>query len=323
MPRGRKKTEETSEDTQTEDIAEDVEVQVEEVAESPAPAVDVSPFMEQMIKATKKHNALQGADKLVVGLEPYGLVLQYLMDLQVFPLQAVVLFSGLPKTYKTSTLLEICNMFLTNGTAPGFASINHTEGKWSNSKVRSQIQDPEVRERLHVVKATSIEEWQQAATSVLNTIKSASEKKLEAIKKKAKTSAYKDMVIPPTIIGVDSLTGSQTNAIKDKIVKDGHGAKTFQDRAMLIWQWLDTWSSDIVGLPATVVITQHLKDKIDANPMARGPKHTTAGGTGGDYHTSLEIRASKIKEIAGADWEGAELMWKTHFNSLGRDNRKW
>lgn len=262
-----------------------------------------------------------GTDKRVVGLEPYSLALQYLIDLEVIPLQSIIVLAGEPKSYKTSALLELCRMPMILEDPPGFGVVINTEGKWSNSKAESMLRHNS--DQIIIYQAASIQEWQQVASTQLKFLKDTIDKKESIKNKKSKTAEDKellDMVIPPMFVGIDSLTGSQTDNIKDKVHAAGHGEKTFQDRSLVNWQWFNTWSSDLVGLPASVIITQHLKAKIDGNPTGL-PIMVTSGGTGGSFMCSLEIRTKKIKEISKADYEGARLKWQTYHSSLGRDRR--
>ena len=76
----------------------------------------------------------------------------------------------------------------------------------------------------------------------------------------------------------------------------------------------------MVGLPVTMVITNHLKDKIDA--VGFGERKTTGGGSASDFHASLKFHVARGKKINKVGVEGAELIWKTKFNSLGPSPRQ-
>ena len=135
----KKKTEENMETTTTETVVES------------KPKPSVSPFMAKMLETSAKHfgdkNIHVGTKQRIVGLELYSLALQWLIDLQVLPFQSIVAVAGEPKSYKTSSLIEFARMFLRPMEAdipdskwePGVASIVHTEGKWSPSKVTSML----------------------------------------------------------------------------------------------------------------------------------------------------------------------------------------
>lgn len=291
------------------------------VTMAPVDHAAAAPFLASLIKAAQKFTGsttrIVGTEGEVVGLEPYALTMQYVMDIQVIPMQSIITISGKPKTKKTSAILEFCRTAIVND-PPGIGAVVHTEGKWSNTLARSFMR--EHAEALIISPAKSVQEWQCTATGLLKATQDAINKKREARAKRQKGSEYYNMLITPLMIGIDSLTGSQSTAIQEKILGDGHGAKTYNDRAQLIWQWLATWSSNILGIPATVVISQHLQDKIGG--MARPGQQVTPGGHGPTYHTSMEIRVDRVKEIDTANKRGLLLQWKNVHNSLGMDRKK-
>lgn len=281
-----------------------------------------APFFTKLLDANrKKHGSktlMVGSEQRVIGLEPYSIALQYIMDLEVVPLQAIINIAGEEKTYKTSIGLEFCKMFLDLQPVQGIAVVNNTEGKWSPSKSRSMLGHH--NDVLQVIQNKSVEEWQASATSNLLLMQEVVDKKKDAIAKKAKTSEYKDMVIPPMIIMVDSLTGSQSDKIVETVQAEGFGSKTFQDRALINHQFFSTWGSNLIGMPVTIVITNHLKIKLDGAPGIK--QWTTSGGSGPSFMCSMEIRVKRIGEIDKTYIEGAKLLWKMHHNSLGRDKRQ-
>lgn len=300
------------------------------VAETPIEKKPTSPFLNKMLESSEKHFGKKGLHvskaQRIVGIEPYSLALQWLIDLQVIPMQSIVCFSGEPKSYKTSAILEFCRMFMRPIESmiaaakwePGVAAVVHTEGKWSPSKVTSMLGS--LADDLVVMAANSVEDWQSKTSTYLNFMKDTIAKKAEARSKKSKTSEYADMRIPAMIVGIDSLTGAQSENIQDTVKSEGHGAKTYQDRAMINWQWFGTWGANLVGMPVTIIISNHLKDAINTN--GGPPQKITGGGTGAGFGCALEIRVKNIGEIKKTYYEGAKLQWRCHFNSYGRDKRK-
>lgn len=298
---------------------------VEEVEGSPPAAEEekkedgntIAPFMQTLLAAHRKKtgqaNVYIGTETRTVGIEPYGLALQYLMGIDVLPMGGIIFIAGDPKTYKTSAVLEFCKMFMETkaGETNGVGVVINTEGKWSDSKARSILGD--LGSQLITMKATSTEEWQTYATTMFKSARDTIDK-IKASSNK-KTSKFKGMEVPPLLLGLDSLIGAQTEYIKGKIEDEGHGAKTFQDRAMLNTQFLAKWSNDLVGLPVTMVITNHLKDKIDT--VGFGDRKTTGGGSASDFHASLKFYVARGKRIRRVGVDGVELIWKTKFNSLG------
>jgi hypothetical protein len=323
------------EETQVEnEQAEPTEDPEAEVSTAKKPSASVAPFVAKLTKKISTALADKGAlnslgmVNSVVGIEPYGLALQYLIDLNVLPMQSVITVAGEPKSYKTSTLQEFGRMFLMHPVRPGIHHISETEGKWSPSRTMAMHPEfesmDELEQRLLLQKCDSIQAWQVAAGQV---IKEAilDVRRVQAAIKAGKGSKDGDeaLALFPIAISVDSVTGSQTEEIKEKVTDDGHGSKTFQNRAMLIWQWLDTWCAELNQTPITVILSQHLKDKIDASPMkGRGPSKITPGGSAIGYHTALEIRASLVGKKELTNETVVSLQWRCHHNTFGVNKRK-
>jgi len=277
-----------------------------------------SPLTDALFAAATRHfkstTIAYGEAPIPVGLEHRSLALQYMMDLQVVPMQSIIHIAGEPKSYKTSAILEFCGMAMA---ASGVGAVVHTEGKWSNSKMLEMLRKP-----LSLVSAAdSVQGWQRSATAILTSYRELVEKKKAARAAGAKSSKFYDIPLNPMVLGIDSLNGSQSEMIKEKVEADGSGSKTYQDKAMINWQWFSTWGSGLIGMPVIVVISNHLKDKIDSGGYGP-PQKVTGGGTGVNFMCSYEIRTKKIMEIKSAKAEGALLEWRCELNSMGRDKRK-
>jgi len=233
MARKKVRTNEESDIDDAAAPANNMEAKVEKTAPK------ASPFLEKLVNANRRKfgdsSVVVGTETRVVGVEPYSLALQYLLDLQVIPLQSIISLAGEPKTYKTSLMLEIVKQFMAVG---GLGIVHNTEGKWSDSKARSMMGD--AGDLLQVVPCATLETWQESASSYLKSIKEACVNRKEAIAKKGRgDKELADMIIPPCAIGIDSLTGAQSTYLNEKIEKDGFASKTYQDRALLNLQWFN------------------------------------------------------------------------------------
>jgi hypothetical protein len=283
-------------------------------------------FLSQLMSAGEKQFGKKGMyvasqqEKFTYGLEHYSIALQYLLDSNIVPLQNMMSLAGPAKTYKTSALLEFSKLFVTPPYDGGAIFIN-TEGKMSSTKIGSLLGAYE--DNVKLMPSTSIQEWQERATFVLNSMIETQEK-IDLCKSSNGRSQkdYKDIKIPPTIICIDSLTGAQSEMMIEQVTKEGFApGKTFQDRASLITQWLNTWGTKITGLPVFIIMSNHLKDAIGMSGPG-GPGKMTPGGAAAGFHVSYEIYVSRIKDIDKANCEGAMLQWRLNKSSLGQDKRR-
>jgi hypothetical protein len=106
------------------------------------------------------------------------------------------------------------------------------------------------------------------------------------------------------------------------VEKDGHGGRTFYDRAQQVYQFLQTQGGSLLDIPSLVCFTNHETE--DPTGTTRGtykPKKT-AGGTGPGFHCAADLRIKKVSPIATATREGWNLRIKTFFNSLGPSDRQ-
>jgi hypothetical protein len=263
-------------------------------------------------------------EKRRFGVEPYALAFQYLIHCNILPMQSIISISGPPKSYKTSAMLEFCRWFA-SPPINGMTRPIDTEGKLSPTKVRSMLSRAlEDRCMVHPCPQVDGEDgWQAAGSWYLNDYKAMHEKIATARRTKGKEMKdYYGTFAPPMLMGIDSMTGTQSEEVNKKIDTAGFAGRTFDPRAQLNTQWLSSWAGRITGLPITVVCMLHLKEKVESS--GSGPKQMyTPGGVASGFHTSLEIRTKQIQRNTDrADAEGTLLEWKVHFSSIGLDNRK-
>lgn len=295
---------------------DDAGEQLPEVDLSAPKSAGASPIMTALLNAHRKQfgneNVLVAKDVHIYGVEPRSLALQYLLGLNVLPLQSLIAFSGAAKSYKTTALLEFMRMILCSAEMSAGVIIN-TEGKWSPDRASSLLRDQ--LDKTQYISALTNEMWQQAGSKTLTTLK-----QLRTGDETEKSLSNPFGSMPPVVIGIDSYTGAQTEKIQGEVHENGYMDKTFQNRAMQNWLWLNTWRPNLIGLPVAILVTQHLKDGIGG--IGPVPTKVTAGGTAVGFMCDIEIRCSRIGEIEQANRAGATVKWKVHHNSLGPDRRE-
>ena len=300
----------------TDGVDSDDETTQELNLSSPTPTHQIPLFMQKLVDAniTKfgDKSVTVGTETRVVGIEPYGIVWQYLMDLDGIPLHSIVLIDGEAKTYKTSLALEFGRMFAEHG---GIVSVKNTEGKWSDTKAAQIMRN--YSPVLTVSNAVSQQDWQEQLNHDLSLIHDTANKKVDKRRKQTTEDA-----LPPILFIVDSLVGSHSEKIQESVMKDGHGGKTYYDQAQVNNQFFGTWSPRLRSMPVSIVITNHLKDKIDAGPTSFIKQKITSGGTSTGFMCSLGFRVNRGKKSQGANYDRFELIISTHRNSLGRGGRK-
>ena len=252
----------------------------------------------------------------IVGIPIHPIALAWLIHCDVMPLQSIITLNAEPKSYKTSTVFDFMRMFSITPPFDGMGIYINTEGKLSPTKITSLIPQPYVdRIQVHSARGTDGPDgWQSYATYHLEHIT----KIMGDIAKRRK--AGEKTFMPPVVMAIDSIGGTQTEEVADKISDNAQG-RGYQNRAYLNTMFLNSWSARMIGLPVLLIFVNHLKDAMD------GFGKTTPGGVAAGFHTSLEIRIRRVpgkeaKKFNGVPAEITKLEWHVYFSSIGRDGRK-
>lgn len=260
------------------------------------------------------YTAVQQTDRMV-GIEHYSLALQWLIHSNIIPLQSILTLAAPPKCFKTSALLEMIRVFIQAG---GSGLLVNTEGKLSPTKISSIIRSD--LDKLHLTAPGTTNEWVETVSNRLTIIHDVMENLYKANNTNSKAEgldAYRGHFLSPVIIGIDSLSGNQSESMGGR-VQAGEVGKTFNDRAMIITQFLNVWSSLLVGLPVTMLLINHEKQDMEG-------QRTTPGGVAPAFHTSLDIRVSRVGEDKlakdGVPYTVTRLRWWVNFSSIGKDHR--
>lgn len=284
----------------------------ETVEEAPVSGVTVSPLMGALLLGHESKFAKADAfigesqDKYVVVMPGCPLAYQYLLGISGEPLRQLIFIGGPPKSYKTSLMLYMAKRVLSLGPGLGDSYVINTEHKWSSSKARAVLGLDDYK-RSVMINAESINQWQSKAKQAIDIW-------LEGCKKAKKADK-----LPVLFLGIDSLCGSQTDYIAGRVEKDGYGSKTFNDRAQMIYQWIQTQHAKIMRAPVLIVITNHETDK--TNSMGHVPQKITSGGNAAGFHCSIDIRMRKVGTVKKVGVTGHKLRLRTYHNSLGPSPR--
>lgn len=261
-------------------------------------------FLDDMIGAAQikfKGNVFTGDTTRMVVVEPRSLAQQWLIDSNGWPLQSIVTFAGMKKSFKTTTLLEVCGEFVREP-YQGKAVLVHCETKWSTSKVTGLL--GELAKKILTPAAEGIDQergWQPMLSHFLD---------------------YMESNAPDTLFfgGVDAITSPPTEEMEGKIEESGAGVgRSFQDKAAVLTTYTSWLAKRIIGFPWIICLTNHLKENLKAINGIKS--YHTPGGVAPGFFTSLDIRLKRTKEIDKAGITGAEINWSVNDSSIGKDKR--
>jgi hypothetical protein len=160
-------------------------------------------------------------------------------------------------------------------------------------------------------RASSIEEMQQLLTHYIKQMK-------------AQMAGTKDEPGPgpifPVCYCIDSLAGTQSEELQEKIAKNGEAGRSHPVGQLKNSSYLPTTKSWIEGYPFSLLVVSHLKTKSDDN----GNTHEyTLGGQSFNFHESFEIRNSLWrKKLINAQFEGVGVRLHCAKNSFGPTDRR-
>jgi hypothetical protein len=254
------------------------------------------------------------------GIEIPSLAFQWMIGgSSVFPCQRYLSVSGLPKSMKSTLIIEIGTWFAQQGGL--FIPIDN-ESKTSASMLDAMTQwrlTPEQQKMILFKETESTEEWQDVTTAAISYAKD----KLGTGQKGKRV---------PVFLTIDSLTGKASASEQEAVADEGHAeARGFPTRAAQITRYLETMQ--LTGTLMSVGYVRHLKQSIDgAAKPGMAPQMKETGGAAAGFKASLSIRISKGQGVQFASHpsmpypnlttEGNTLYMESNMSCLGPDKRK-
>lgn len=289
----------------------------------PASAAADGMWAKLAAKASKQNEGRQIFTKRTVtamhlGVPSPSLALSYGMASNVIPLSRVIHLAGKTGSFKTALmidfkrmLLELAELGLASGIPliPGTHLYNENENKLAADYIWSLFEHRTEYEGVFSMETTRfMDDWMANMTGRVR----------EWDKLFDKENGGPGWCVPLSL-SVDSLVGTAPREMFDKVMKAGSPDRSFPLAANLLTQF----SSMIPGLigrrPIWFMATNHLKEFTDARSgmmLERVP-----GGRAFQHHESIELRMSKVQDVAHAKLPGADVKIKFHKNCLGDSKR--
>lgn len=229
--------------------------------------------------------AFSGPDgrKLLIGLPLPSLSLMYLFDANIFALGKTMGIAGAPMAQKSSLGYEVQRWFacFTNNGQNGVNQhIEAEAGKYSPTLHESVITKEKFGQVIYT-QAQSVDEAQEISVTMLDNLK-------EACQKKAALCNI------PVNFTVDSLTGSETEANREKLNTEGSLGGNYPRMAKAWTEFFRTFPTFMIGWPVAFVFINHLKEAQASMPGLPPPKYTPGGG-GQRYAAGYYIYMKRIK----------------------------
>lgn len=244
----------------------------------------------------------------VIGLALPSFCLEYLMQINVWPLNRVVQAVGEKGSCKSAFTFEVVRWFRQN---QGVGFLNENETKYSPQLALSIMGYPKSADDESLVVATcdSLESWQIGLSKQVKWIKTIQKEKGKLF---------------PVILIVDSIMGSLSQDTIKAIEKAGHAERAYAVEALKITQYLKAFPATIVQNPISLLCVNHLKlapiDQFRSDRNIAGGKHVGFQET---FELEFSDRARYTKRAE--DSKGRKILnigircWK---NSLGETGKE-
>lgn len=194
----------------------------------------------------------------------------------------------------------------------GEGKLIETEGrKYSVPLIRSVMGDEFFKNRYMIAPVDNLGDAHKHFTLVMKDFENAAGKK-ETLEL-AKSSL--------ACLTVDSMAGQDTQAVIDKIRKEGSAGTTVATIAKAWFVYLRYMSSALIGYPCSMILINHLLDEVGS--MIPGKKYTP-GGKGQRFFSSLYFWVTRLGASERETYisNGETLSRPTKIRSLGLKTEK-
>lgn len=246
--------------------------------------------------------------QLAIGIPTPALAFEYLIANDVFPLSSVMMLAGSWGSCKSALSYEFFRWFYEQN---GLAVHIDTEDKFDADFACDIMRAPRDSIPIMSNRASSVEQMQQILTHYL--------KEVQRILIGSKEVPGPGKVVPCCFC-IDSLAGSSSEEIQEKILKEGNAGRTHPINALKNTIYLSGIKKQFENWPFTLLVVNHLKEKLDD----MGNTHQyTLGGQSFNFHESFEIRNSIWKsKFKNVQFEGVGIKLHCAKNSFGPTGRK-
>jgi hypothetical protein len=124
----------------------------------------------------------------------------------------------------------------------------------------------------------------------------------------------------PVCCCVDSIGGTQSQEVLEKVQKDGTAGRVHPITALMNSNYLPAIKSELDDWPFTLLLINHLKEKTDQQGNAH---RYTLGGQAFNFHESFEVQTGVWRsKIKNAQFEGIGIELRCSKNSFGPTGRR-
>lgn len=266
-------------------------------------------FIDEKRRETGTADIFLGSETktLTIGLPCPSLAFEFLVANNCLPLSVIIHLVARWGSGKSGMVAELFRWFIDAG---GWGVLEEVETKFS-PKWFASIIGPDYDDLVNVDKCESMDDWQ----SKLQTSIRLAKKRLLGTKGSPGLGRAH-----PFCFAIDSIAGKMSEESQARIEKDGSAGRAMPVEANSMARYLKSVSGWIDRWPFTVILVNHLKDKINAE---RGEAtRTWSGGSLIGFQETLELEISKYgPPISTAEADGFHMAIRCFKNSLGVTGR--
>ena len=246
-------------------------------------------------------------DQLAIGIPVPALAFEFAIANDVFPLSSVLMLAGSWGSCKSALSYEFFRWFHENDGVPVHID---TEDKFDGAFACDIMRVPHDYMPIISNRANSTEQMQQILTHYL--------KQMQKSLIGTKNDPGPGKTIPCCFC-IDSLAGSSSEEVQDKIMDKGNAGRSHPVEALKNKIYLSGIKKQFENWPFTLLVVNHLKEKADDMGNTR---QYTLGGESFNFHESFEIHNSVWRRrFKNAQFEGVGIRLTCSKNSFGPTGR--
>ena len=238
-------------------------------------------------------------ERFIEGVELPFLALQFIFDSNVVALGKMMTTAGKQMSCKSAFMHYLAGLFIDAG---GMGILVDTEAKTSPSLLKQIVSDPSLLPKRHIYKpADTVEDWIIKANFFVDRIKEL-------------TKGGKERV--PFLLAIDSISGSLGEADEEEIKKTGVAKAGYARDAIVVSKEMKHISSALLGLPAMLVMSRHLKQDM-GNTLFKTDTEV-GGGKAPGLHSTYVIWFKAMQQLQkGPVPSGFLVRMQVRKNSIG------
>lgn len=246
--------------------------------------------------------------KVIQGIRIPSIAMAWTVNMDVWPMRAVVGVSGPSGSMKSSFGFWINSLIVGRG---GYGMVNDSEGDKVSPNLASSIIGWDV------CRKGRDQKFKIEAFKTINECQKKCQNFIEHVRKEKIAGT-------PLCVGIDSLSAAMTESARNKIWEQGGIERAFPSTALAWSQWMKFLAPELLDIPMFFYFVSHLTEKINTgHGKSHGPpEQTTTGGRQQRFTASFHLWIKRLSRQTPTSQQyvmpdGKKIRQFREYRSLG------